>query len=339
MYDEELLSGLERELLPVMESGFPVTATPYEALASAVGSTEAEVLAAVRDLEDRGVIRRVGPIFEPRRLGYVSTLVGITVADDELEAAASSIADCPQVIHGHVREGDWNVWFAVAAPSQDELDEVVFRLAQDAGATDVLNVPAKWVFKSKVEIGAAGGDGVEVRSLETHPSFYTAVELDDEQRALVGVLQRGLPTEERPFAAVAVELGRAGFERDEAWIIGQTAIWMDEGVIRKFGASVRPGRAGYGENVLAVWECPAERVEEVGRLFARQAEVDRCYEREPQCGWPYSLYTTLHAVSRGAAEDLASKMTAESGLPEPMLLPSVRRLKEFSMRYFPDEGC
>jgi DNA-binding Lrp family transcriptional regulator len=338
MYDEELLSGLESELLPVMESGFPVTATPYETLANKVGSTEDEVLTAVRDLEDRGVVRRVGPIFEPRRLGYHSTLVALMVDEDNVEAAAESVADCAQVIHGHVREGEWNVWFALAAPSADELQAAVLKIAQDAGANDVLNVPAKWVFKSRVEIGDAEAV-VEKRPVEIHPSFFTAAELDEEQKALVGILERGLPTVTRPFAEVAAELGRAGFPRDEDWILGQTSIWLDEGVIRKFGASVRPGRAGYGENVLAVWQCPQERVEEVGRMFARHAEVDRCYEREPQCGWPYAVYTTIHAVSRGAAEELAAEMAAESGLEPAVLIPSVRRLKEFTMRYFPDEGC
>ena len=106
MYDDEILSDLERELLPVMESGFPVTSTPYETLANTVGSTEEEVLAGVRDLEDRGVVRRVGPIFEPRRLGYVSTLVGLAVPDENLDAAARSLHQAQRNTNDGIDSGD-----------------------------------------------------------------------------------------------------------------------------------------------------------------------------------------------------------------------------------------
>jgi DNA-binding Lrp family transcriptional regulator len=145
---------------------------------------------------------------------------------------------------------------------------------------------------------------------------------------VLAALQRDLPLVERPFAALAEEVGVA---EDELLDIIRGLV--DAKVIRRFGARLGHRRLGFTANAMVVWQAPPERIEEVGRLFAAQPEVTHCYERPPFEDFPYNLYTMIHAREAGECEQIAARLAQLADVSEYQLLFSTREFKKSSPVY------
>lgn len=78
------LSALERHLIAVTQQGLPLVAKPYEALGALLGITETEVLQLMQDMQDRGLIRRIGAVPNHYRLGYLANGMTVWDVDDAL---------------------------------------------------------------------------------------------------------------------------------------------------------------------------------------------------------------------------------------------------------------
>ena len=79
------MTELEKQLLQTIQTVFPVAQQPFARLAQQLGATEADVIAALGQLQQAGVIRRLGAVFDARRLGYVSSLVACQVPQEAIE--------------------------------------------------------------------------------------------------------------------------------------------------------------------------------------------------------------------------------------------------------------
>jgi len=89
-----------------------------------LGVPEASVLAALRELLDEGVISRVGPVFAPGTMG-VSTLAAIAVPPERLHEVAEVVSGFHEVNHNYEREHPLNLWFVLAADSEERLETVL----------------------------------------------------------------------------------------------------------------------------------------------------------------------------------------------------------------------
>jgi DNA-binding Lrp family transcriptional regulator len=138
------LTALEKCLLNEYQRGFPLCEQPYAEIARQLEVDEAEVLATLASLQQRGLISRVGPVFAPRRAGS-STLAALAVPEQELEAVAAIVNGFTEVNHNYQREHDWNLWFVVAAPDDSRVREVLGEI-EDATGLAVLDLPLEHSF-------------------------------------------------------------------------------------------------------------------------------------------------------------------------------------------------
>ena len=145
------MDDLDRRLLMELQHHFPVVAEPYAELAERLGSSEEEIISRVQALKDGGLIRKIGPVFEPARLGAVSALVAMRVARDRIEAVAEAANAYPEVTHNYEREAEVNLWFTIIARDQDRLEQVFRELAATSGVEQAHLLPAERRFKIRVE--------------------------------------------------------------------------------------------------------------------------------------------------------------------------------------------
>lgn len=145
------LDALDRAILNEIQSHFPLVPRPYEEMARRVGASEAEVLARVKALHAAGVIRRIGANFTSRKLGYTSTLVAARVPQEALEDFVRQVNRYPGVTHNYLRRHRYNVWFTLIAESESRLAEILAEIKATTGVTDLLSLPAKEIFKIKVD--------------------------------------------------------------------------------------------------------------------------------------------------------------------------------------------
>jgi DNA-binding Lrp family transcriptional regulator len=141
----------DARLLTRVQSGFPIEARPFRRLGDELGMPEREVLERLRHLKTAGLIRRIGATFHPDRLGYVSTLVGMQVPGERVESVAAFVGRFPEVTHSYERDGEWNLWFTVTAPSAERLAAVLDAVRGEAPGCRLASLPAKRRYKLRVE--------------------------------------------------------------------------------------------------------------------------------------------------------------------------------------------
>ncbi|MBI5519356.1 MAG: AsnC family transcriptional regulator [Desulfovibrio sp.] len=152
------MDSYDKEILDIIQSNFPVDPRPYAVVGEAVGLTEAEVLARVRRLKGEGVIRRMGANFGSRQLGWKSTLCGAEVPEDRLEAFVAEVNKHPGITHNYLRDHKFNVWFALIAPTSDDVEAILAGITEKTGVP-IMNLPASKLFKIKVDF--AMGEAAE----------------------------------------------------------------------------------------------------------------------------------------------------------------------------------
>ncbi len=144
------MDDLDKKILNIIQSDFPVQSRPYAAVAEQVGLGEDEVLARVDRLREAGVIRRMGASFNSRQLGWKSTLCAAKVPADQLMDFVEEVNRHPGVTHNYLREHDFNVWFTFIGKGWEEVESVLAEIEANTGI-EVLNLPADKLFKIKVD--------------------------------------------------------------------------------------------------------------------------------------------------------------------------------------------
>ncbi len=141
----------DRDILNIIQSGFPLAARPYAKVGRQVGLSEEEVIQRVRDLKDRGIIRRIGGNVWAPKVGYVSTLCGAKVPEEKLDLFAETVNSFPGVTHNYCRDNEiLNVWFTLIVPSQEDLEATLTAIQEKTGILPQ-SFPALKTYKIKVD--------------------------------------------------------------------------------------------------------------------------------------------------------------------------------------------
>ena len=156
--------------------------------------------------------------------------------------------------------------------------------------------------------------------------------LDKEERALLAHIQNGLPITERPYQAIASQMGIP--EED---VLNRIAKLRDQGLIKRFGVVVRHHELGYKDNAMIVWDVPDEEIHTIGRLIKSFPFVTLCYRRARQLPeWPYNLFCMIHGKNREEVLQNLQTMIATSTLDyRHEILFSKRRFKQRAANYIP----
>ena len=153
--------------------------------------------------------------------------------------------------------------------------------------------------------------------------------LSELEKKVVRGLQRDLLVCPQPFLEIAQELGL-----EEEVLAGIIQKLMDQGYIRRFGATIRHRISGFQANAMAAWAVPPDAVAQVGAQMAAVREVTHCYERQVSGDWPYNVFTMIHGKTQEECEAIARRMAMETGIQDYTLLFSDAELKKTTMRYF-----
>ncbi len=331
------MTDLDAQLLWELQQGLPLVSEPFRSVGEKLELSAAEVLEQIGGYLKSGRARRLGGVFDARRLGYRSALCAVDLPGVVLEQTATAVCSHPGVTHGYERGsaegGRWpNFWFTLATPQEDfehEL-EAVRRHVEPYG---LLALPALRRFKIDVTFDPRTRERDErvpayrpSTALATAPSEAEFSSLD---QAIVRALDGSLPLVERPFAKLAGELGMP-----ESELLLRLDSWVKQGVLRRVALIVRHRKLGFTANGMCVWDVPEDAVMEAGRRVADAPEVTHCYERPRSERFPFTLYAMIHTGDPEETRRLFGRIGKEAGLPSGQLLLSMREFKKTSMAYF-----
>jgi DNA-binding Lrp family transcriptional regulator len=144
------MRDLAARLLKVAQEDFPLDERPFLRLAERLSVTEQEVIDLFAQLAREGIVRDLSAFFDPRRLGYESTLACLSVPPERVDEVAALMDDMPEITHNYLRDHRYNVWFTVIAPSRAEIGALLRRLEQRTGLGPIHDLPAQKLFKLRV---------------------------------------------------------------------------------------------------------------------------------------------------------------------------------------------
>ncbi len=313
--------GFREKLLSMLESGFPLVPDPLSDVARNIGSSIEEVSAAADELLRTGVIRRIGPVFDARSLGFSSTLVMGSVPRESVERAAQLINAHPEVTHNYLRNHEKNLWFTVIAPSEARIGEIIAGILEALPEGEFASLPALKVFK--IDARFAGGSAVASRRNSG------IAELSNREKELAAALESGFRLSGKPFEEAGK---RAGMSGDEA--IALVESWISSGIVRRFGAVLSHVRMGFKANGMCVFDVESCAEEEAGNAASVSAAVTHCYTRTRKPGWRYNLYAMAHGMRREEIEAFANGIRRIPGVKAHEILYSDKELKKSAMRFF-----
>lgn len=145
------LDPKDRLILNAIQRNFPITHRPFLALGRKLGMREKEVFERVRKLKAAGVIRRIGASFSAGAVGFRSTLCAAQVPPQKVQNFVAVVNSYPGVTHNYEREGDYNLWFTLIAPSRRQLEEILDEISRRTGVKKILNLPATKAVKIAVD--------------------------------------------------------------------------------------------------------------------------------------------------------------------------------------------
>lgn len=138
------------EVLNLIQSNFPIESRPYLKIANELNMTEEQVINIIRYLKDNGYIRRLGGVFNSKKLGYYSTLCAVKVPKERIQEVATLINDYIGVTHNYIRNHEYNMWFTVIASTEDEVKKFINGIKSKTEIQDIISLPSINLFKINV---------------------------------------------------------------------------------------------------------------------------------------------------------------------------------------------
>ena len=117
------LYEFERNLLNRLQGDLPLVKKPFAVIADELGVTESDVINTLNSLQERKVITRFGPLFDIVKKNGAISLCALKVPECRIDEVSELVNSYPQVAHNYLREHEWNMWFVLAAKSQQEIDD------------------------------------------------------------------------------------------------------------------------------------------------------------------------------------------------------------------------
>ncbi|MBQ7187986.1 MAG: hypothetical protein IJR99_01075 [Kiritimatiellae bacterium] len=340
-------SEAEVSVVNALQGGLPLVPYPFEEIGRRYGLSGEDVLALVRKLKVEGSCRRVGAIFDARRLGYRSVLCAALAPISELDRCAALASACPGVTHcyergwpaelppdspGAPRGRIWpNLWFTLATPAE-AFDAEIERLQAAFGSVEIHALPSLRRFKIDVVFDLR----TRTRDEKTEPPTRRSPKpisddgsvfaVTDAEREIIRSMQGDMAVEARFFAPVAAKVGRS-----ETQLLDTLRTWQENGVLRRVALILRHRQVGFKANGMCAWDVAENETVVKGRALAQYPEITHCYERPHSPLFPFRLYAMIHTTSFLGTQQLFGRISRETGLQNGQLLLSLREYKKTSM--------
>ncbi len=130
------LTDVEKKVIAFIQGDMPVTERPYREIADTLGMTEDSLLDIVKDLCERGLIRRFGATLRHQKSGFeANVMVAWQVDEAQIDAAGEIMAGFSEVSHCYRRdpadEWPYNLYTMIHAQDESSCREIVRKLSAE----------------------------------------------------------------------------------------------------------------------------------------------------------------------------------------------------------------
>lgn len=164
---EAAISPLERQLLLIVQEGIPLVPEPWKEIAEQLGTREDEVLAMLRSLQDRRIIKRLAAVPNHYALGVRYNGMAVwDVPDERVSEVGARLGQRAEITHCYrrPRRPGWpyNLFAMVHGMSQEEVLHKIQRINRESGLE---GLPHDVLFSTRI----LKKQGTRIRSAPTLP--------------------------------------------------------------------------------------------------------------------------------------------------------------------------
>ncbi len=140
-----VLDAVNRNLINMLQGGFPISNAPYQEVANKLGISEDELLWRLEVMKTDGIYSRFGPLYNAEALGGAVTLAALEVPDKRFEEVTELVNSHKEVAHNYQRAHHrnptrFNMWFVISTETQEEIAPVIEQIEAETGLK-VYNMP------------------------------------------------------------------------------------------------------------------------------------------------------------------------------------------------------
>lgn len=136
---------VERAIINRLQTGLPLTRTPYKDVAEEIGITEQDLLGHLKALLANGTLTRFGPMFHAGEMGGGLTLAAMRIPEHDFERVTGQVNRFDEVAHNYRREHELNMWFVLATETPEAIANTISRIENLTGYP-VYNMPKEQEF-------------------------------------------------------------------------------------------------------------------------------------------------------------------------------------------------
>ena len=141
------MDEIDKKILNILQKEFPLEEHPFFIIGERCGISEDEAIRRIKRMKEEGIIRRIGAVFEGKKLGRASTLCAARVPEEKIDGFVKVVNASKNVTHNYQRDNEYNIWFTVSAASAGELEKFLKKVKEKTGVTDILDMRAVRTFK------------------------------------------------------------------------------------------------------------------------------------------------------------------------------------------------
>ena len=133
------IDAIDRAIVVATQAGLPLVPRPYHLIAEQLQLEPADVIARMRVMQDRGLIRRIGVVPNHYRIGYRANCMSVwDVDDDVVDELGEKVGQFEFVSHCYQRprrlpQWRYNLFAMVHGHTRTEVQEQVEKIAQFLG--------------------------------------------------------------------------------------------------------------------------------------------------------------------------------------------------------------
>lgn len=137
---DDALDATDREILNVLQEGFPLSSHPFAEAGAALGLAEDALIARIGRLRELGAITRFGPFFDAEAMGGAFCLCAMAVPAARFEEVVTLVNAHTEVAHNYERTHHLNMWFVLACETSGGIERVARQIERETNLA-VLRFP------------------------------------------------------------------------------------------------------------------------------------------------------------------------------------------------------
>lgn len=133
------LDALDRRLIQLTQTGLPLAAEPYQALAEQLDVSAELVMQRLSAMQDTGVIRRIAAVPNHYKLGYrYNGMTVWDVVDEQIDRLGKQVAELSFVSHcyqrpRHLPDWPYNLFAMVHGKTEQDAEQQINTIASVLG--------------------------------------------------------------------------------------------------------------------------------------------------------------------------------------------------------------